>query len=66
MGVARGRPTVAACALGSGAGGGRRRLAGPCGPKGQMGRLAAGTIGPKVEGKILCRLKSEFLNIPRL
>jgi hypothetical protein len=31
-----------------------------------MGRLAAGTIGPKVEGKILCRLKSEFLNIPRL
>jgi hypothetical protein len=31
-----------------------------------MGRLAAGLIGPKVEGKILFGLKIEFLNIPRL
>jgi hypothetical protein len=38
MGVARGQPAVAACALCSGAGGGRRQLAGP---KGLMGRLAA-------------------------
>jgi hypothetical protein len=34
-----------------GAGGGRRRLAGPGGLKGWMGRLAAGLIGLKVEGK---------------
>jgi hypothetical protein len=46
MGAARGRPTVAACVLYSGAGGGRRR---PGGPKGRMGRL---TAGPKVK-KIL-------------
>jgi hypothetical protein len=41
---------VAACALYFGAGGGRRRPVGPCGPKGWMGHLAAGLIGPKVEG----------------
>jgi hypothetical protein len=34
---------------------GRRKktTAWPCGLKGRMGRLAAGPIGPKVEGKIL-------------
>jgi hypothetical protein len=30
-----------------------RRLAGPGGPKGRMGLLAATPIGPKVEGKIV-------------
>jgi hypothetical protein len=38
---------VVACVLYSGARGGRSQLAGPSGPKGQMGRLVA---GPKVEG----------------
>jgi hypothetical protein len=30
-----------------------------------MGQLATGPIGPKVEKKILFRIKFEFLNIPR-
>jgi hypothetical protein len=50
MGAARGRPAVAACALCFGAGGGRRRSAGPGGAKGRMGRLTTGPIGPKVGG----------------
>jgi hypothetical protein len=53
MGAARGRPAAAACALCFGAGGGRRRLDGPGGPKGRMGRLATGPIGPKVEGNFV-------------
>jgi hypothetical protein len=53
MGAARGRPAAAACALCSDVGGGRRRLAGPSGLKCRMGRLAAGPIGLKVEGKII-------------
>jgi hypothetical protein len=43
---------VAACALCSGVGGGRRQPAGP--------------IGPKVEEKSLFRIKNGFLNIERL
>jgi hypothetical protein len=51
MGAMRGRPAAAACVLCSGVGGGRRRLAGPSGLKGRMGRLGVGPIGLKVEGK---------------
>jgi hypothetical protein len=50
MGAARVRPTAAACTLCSSAGGGRRRSGGP---KCRLGQLAAGPIGPKVEGKII-------------
>jgi hypothetical protein len=53
MGAARGRPVVTAYALCSGAGGGSGRLAVPGGSKGWMGRLAAGPIEPKVEGKFI-------------
>jgi hypothetical protein len=49
-GGARGRPAVMACVLCSAVGGGRRWLARPSGPKGQMGQLAA---RPKVEGQIV-------------
>jgi hypothetical protein len=35
MGAARGRQAAVACALCSGVGGGRRRLAGPGGPAGR-------------------------------
>jgi hypothetical protein len=58
-GAGRGRPwgwhnpAAAACALCFIVGGGRRRLGGLGGPKGRMGRLAAGPIGPKVEGKFV-------------
>jgi hypothetical protein len=45
MGAARGRSVVVSCALCSGAGEGRRRLAGLGGPKGQMGWLAVGRLG---------------------
>jgi hypothetical protein len=48
--VARGRPVAVACMLYFSVGGGRRSLAGPSGPKGQMGWLAAGPIGPKSRG----------------
>jgi hypothetical protein len=47
MGVERGRSAAVACVLCFGAGGGRRR---PGGPKGQVGWLAAGPIGPKASG----------------
>jgi hypothetical protein len=53
MGVARDRLVAVACALCFSAGGGRRRLARLGGPKGRMGRLAAGPIGPKVEGNFV-------------
>jgi hypothetical protein len=42
---------VVACALYFGVGGGRRWPAGLSGPKVHIGRLAAGPIGPIVEGK---------------
>jgi hypothetical protein len=50
MGVVRGWPVAAACALYFGAGGGIRRPAGLSGPKGRMGRLTAGPIGLKAKG----------------
>jgi hypothetical protein len=43
---------VVAAAPCCGAGGGRGPV-GPDEPKGQVGRLAAGPIGPKVEGKFV-------------
>jgi hypothetical protein len=55
MGIARGRLAAATCILCSSVGGGRRMLAGLGGPKGRIGRLAAGPIGPKVEGKFISK-----------
>jgi hypothetical protein len=60
MRAARGLPAAAACAPCSGSGGGRRRLTGLGGPKGRMGWLTIGPIGPKVEGKIASKSKLDF------
>jgi hypothetical protein len=60
----RGRPAaMAACSAQSG--GGRRTLAGPGGPKGRMGRLAAGSIGQNWKENSF-QSKNWFFNIPWL
>jgi hypothetical protein len=45
--------------------GGRGRLVGPSGPKGRLGWLADGPVGPEAE-KNPFRIKIGFLNLPRL
>jgi hypothetical protein len=54
---------MAACSAQSG--GGRRTLAGPGGPKGRMGRLAAGSIGQNWKENSF-QSKNWFFNIPWL
>jgi hypothetical protein len=54
-----------ACALYSGAGGGRRRLAGPVGQKARWTGWPLGRLGWKLK-ELHFGIKIGFLNIPRL
>jgi hypothetical protein len=65
MGAVRRRPAVAACALCSGAGGGRRRSAGPVGQKAGWAGWPLSRLGQKLK-EIHFGIKIESLNITRL